>query len=530
MCLAKVDESENMSWDKHRLTPELRNLQREIEVYAKSYGLDFYPTVFEVLNYDELSEIAALGGFPVRYPHWRFGMEYDQLSKGYRYGIQKIYEMVINNDPCYAYLLRCNALVDQKLVMAHVLGHNDFFKNNQYFAHTNRKMMDEMANHGSRVRAIMDREGEDAVESFLDCCMSVENLIDIHSPYRKRQESVYKSGSHGNSKSDESHQGRFRSKSYMDGFINPPDVMKAEAERVRQELSRPKRFPEYAERDVLLFLLEHAPLKSWQHTILEIIRDEAYYFAPQGQTKIMNEGWASYWHSTIMTRHCLDASELIDYAEHHAGTLAMTSDRLNPYKIGIELFRDIEYRWDHGQFGQPWESCNDFKERADWDHGSEPGLGMKKIFEVRRIHNDISFIDEFLTPEFCRRHRLFAFGFNQDSETYAIESREFPKIKEMLLRSLTNFGQPVVRVQDGNYGNRGELYLEHDTSSGIGLRLDFARLTLENLYRLWSRPVHIETIDDERSAVLSYDGQEHRVTPIGPQPPPKAKKEFRREG
>ena len=216
-----------MSWNNHRLTPELQHLQREIEVYAKSYGLDFYPTIFEVLNYDELSEIAALGGFPIRYPHWRFGMEYDQLSKGYRYGLQKIYEMVINNDPCYAYLLRCNAIVDQKLVMAHVYGHNDFFKNNQYFAHTNRKMMDEMANHGSRVRAIVDREGENAVESFLDCCLSVENLIDIHSPYMKshkaaevRQEEL------------ETVPGRLRSKSYMESFINPKDVLEAEAQSV----------------------------------------------------------------------------------------------------------------------------------------------------------------------------------------------------------------------------------------------------------------------------------------------------------
>jgi stage V sporulation protein R len=492
-----------MSWNNRRLTPELQHLQREIEVYAKSYGLDFYPTIFEVLNYDELSEIAALGGFPIRYPHWRFGMEYDQLSKGYRYGLQKIYEMVINNDPCYAYLLRCNAIVDQKLVMAHVYGHNDFFKNNQYFAHTNRKMMDEMANHGSRVRAIIDREGEDAVESFLDCCLSVENLIDIHSPYMKSHKSA-----EVRQEELETVPGRLRSKSYMESFINPKDVLEAEAERARMERDRPRRFPENPQRDVLLFLLENAPLKPWQHTILSMIRDEAYYFAPQGQTKIMNEGWASYWHSTIMTRHCLDASELIDYAEHHAGTMAMTEDRLNPYKIGIELFRDIEYRWDQ----------------------SEPGQGMKKIFEVRRIHNDITFIDEFLTPEFCRQHRLFSFGFNSEAETYEIESREFPKIKEGLLMSLTNFGQPIVRVLDGNYQNRGELYLLHDTDCGIGLRLDFARLTLENLYRLWNRPVHIETVDGERSTLLSYDGQSHHEVPLGPEPAPKPAKLFRRGG
>src|ERR1700741_4157867 len=142
------------------LPANLAAIQEKIEGFARDYGLDFYPTIFELIDSDQLNTVAALGGFPTRYPHWRFGMEYQQLSKGYRYGPQKIYEMVINNDPCYAYLLRCNQLVDQKLVMAHVYGHNDFFKNNICFSRTNRKMMDEMANHGNRIRSYMDRFGE----------------------------------------------------------------------------------------------------------------------------------------------------------------------------------------------------------------------------------------------------------------------------------------------------------------------------------------------------------------------------------
>ena len=121
--------------------------------------MDFYPTIFEYIDADQLNAIAAKGGFPVRYPHWRFGMEYERLSKGYHHGLQKIYEMVINNDPCYAYLMKSNDLVDQKLVMAHVYGHCDFFKNNYWFSQTSRKMMDEMANHGNRIRRHMDEVG-----------------------------------------------------------------------------------------------------------------------------------------------------------------------------------------------------------------------------------------------------------------------------------------------------------------------------------------------------------------------------------
>ena len=126
--------------------------------------------------------MAAYGGFPLRYPHWRFGTEYEQLTKGYAYGLQKIYEMVINNDPCYAYLMNANALIDQKLVMAHVYGHCDFFKNNAWFSQTNRKMMDEMANHGPHP-PLLDRHGVEEVEEFIDACLCIEDLIDIHAPF-----------------------------------------------------------------------------------------------------------------------------------------------------------------------------------------------------------------------------------------------------------------------------------------------------------------------------------------------------------
>ena len=172
------------------LPPHLNDLRREIEGYARGYGLEFYETIFEVVGFDELNMVAAYGGFPNRYPHWRFGMEYEQLSKGYEYGLSKIYELVINNNPSYAYLLESNMDVDQKLVMAHVFGHVDFFKHNFSFAHTNRKMMDEMANHATRVRRIIDKVGIEPVETFIDRALSLENLIDQHAPHfaKKRSE------------------------------------------------------------------------------------------------------------------------------------------------------------------------------------------------------------------------------------------------------------------------------------------------------------------------------------------------------
>ncbi len=502
----------------HDLTPDLRSLQDEIEGYSREYQLDCYETIFQVVDYDELSEIAALGGFPTRYPHWRFGMEYEQLSKGYRYGLQKIYELVINNDPCYAYLLRCNQLVDQKLVMAHVYGHNDFFKNNHWFSQTNRKMMDEMANHGTRIRAFMERFGEDEVESFVDSCLSLENLIDVHAPFIKRREDRdryhFRPADESGEEDEENRPTRFRSKDYMDQFVNPPEAIKADQLRAQtqSQTKKPRGMPDLPERDVLLFLLEYAPLKPWQHDVLAIVRDEAYYFAPQGQTKIMNEGWASYWHSTIMTQKALSPSELIDYADHHSGTMATQPGRLNPYKLGIELFRDIEERWDRGQFGPEYDACEDEEERRRWD--KQLGLGRQKIFEVRRIHNDITFVDTFLTPDFCRKHNLFSYRYNQYGDIYEIESRQFAQIKQRILFGLTNFGRPIIRVHDGNYRNRGELYLKHEPTE-VDLRLDYAQDTMRHLHRLWTRPVHLETVLEGRTTLLSFDGSDHAIRPLG---------------
>ncbi len=499
----------------HRPLPqEIRDIQDDLEAKASEYGLDFFETIFEMVDYEEMSMLAAYGGFPQRYPHWRFGAQFDELVKGYSYGLQKIYEMVINTDPCYAYLLTANELTDQKLVIAHVYGHCDFFKNNAWFSKTNRRMLDQMANHASRINRYIDRYGFEAVEEFIDACLSIEDLIDPYLPHikrsddreQKRRGTLSPAETSDTGEEDERRGGRFPSKGYMDPFINPPDVLEREArakmERDQQrEASRS--FPERPQRDVLLFLLENAPMKEWQHDVLSIIRDEAYYFAPQGQTKIMNEGWASYWHSTIMTTYALTDAEFICYADHHSGTMATSPQRLNPYKLGIELFRDIEERWNKGRFGSEYEQCQDSHVKEKWD--KQLGLGREKIFEVRRIHNDVTFLDTFLTPEFCAKHRMFSFAYNDMTNNYEIASREFEKIKRQLLDNLTNHGRPFIYVEDGNYRNRGELFLRH-RYQGVELRQDYAQATLENLCKIWARPVHIESVVDDEPTILSYDG------------------------
>ncbi|RME50597.1 MAG: SpoVR family protein [Caldilineae bacterium] len=489
-----------------RLTPELQQAWDEIETYARDYGLDFFPIIFEVLDYKTLYEIAALGGFPVRYPHWRFGMEYNQLSKGYTYGLSVIYEMVINTNPSYAYLLEGNEMVTQKMVMAHVTAHVDFFKNNMWFAHTNRKMLDEMANHAARIERLIDRHGYETIEDFIDTCLSLENLIDYHAPYIQRPAAVTEEPVLEEEEEQDVEVVGFQvERNYMRDYINPPEFLEQQRQQRRQAQEKAERFPENPQRDVLLFLLNYAPLKRWQHTILEIIRDEAYYYAPQGMTKIMNEGWASYWHSRIMTEKALTDAEIISFADQHAGVVSTSPGRLNPYKLGLELLRDIEDRWNKGKFGKEYEECDDLQAKRHWD--KQLGLGRQKIFEVRRLYNDVTFIDEFLTPEFVARQKLFAFDYNPHTNHYEIVSREFPAIKKKLLFQLTNFGQPVIEVEDGNYKNRGELYLRH-RHEGVDLRMDYARETLRNLHKIWTRPVHVETVVNGKRRLLSFDGSD----------------------
>jgi stage V sporulation protein R len=881
-----------------RFPAYLRDMQEEIEGYAKAYGLDFFPILYEVLDYKTMNEVAAYGGFPTRYPHWRFGMDYEQLSKSYEWGLSKIYEMVINTNPAYAYLLEGNSLTDQKIVMAHVCAHVDFFKHNYFFSKTNRKMIDGMANHSSRVRRHMSRHGQEVVEDFIDTCLSLENLIDPMSAYIVR--TPKKTTEEEEDQKDKS--GRLRAKGYMESFINPPEYLAAQKKkREDEEKKQKRRFPEQSQRDVLQFLIEHSPLDNWQRDVLEIVSNEAYYFAPQAMTKILNEGWAcigidsliytetglvtmgdlvknevattvfdgestrrvydrniifdhetvalttrrglqlvgsnnhrvllaagtwkrldelvegdvitvsgggdrwpqeyqsihwiepyrttlhdvagtagvevstvirhragrisrhataieaalvsydnpddlamplsvnsrapiripvrvdeqvgaflgylvgdghiskvkrhlgittgdepqavafhnlgkdlfdvtasielddgrwrvllhaehlsdfmieffglthgpsarekkipeqvlkspepvvraflrayfdcdgyagdqgvilstmsdklaeqtqllllnygilsrkrkqadgcwhvhvmgasakvfserigfglerkqkaldeyvanrkwfeaekwedevvslekgradvydisveeshryaaggfinhnSYWHSKILTEKALTAAEVIDYADANSGVLATSPGRLNPYKLGVELLRNIEDRWNRGQFGKEWDDCDSMEQKRNWDRRT--GLGMRRLFEVRKLYNDITFIDEFFTLEFCIEQKFYSFGFSDRSGNWEIMSREFKKVKDQLLRQLTNRGQPVIHVEDGNFENRSELLLRH-IHEGMDLDGAQARDTLRNVAKVWTRPVNLLTKIENKGKIL----------------------------
>jgi stage V sporulation protein R len=504
----------------HTLTPfppELLAAKKQIRAQARSYGLDFFDTIFEMCDYETMNQIAAYGGFPQRYPHWRFGSEYEGLRKRHHYGLGRIYEMVINNDPCYAYLQESNQLVDQKLVIAHVYGHSDFFKNNLWFGQTNRKMMDEMANHSTHVRKHIEKHGYDTVERWMDVCLSIEDLIDPHSMFLNRGPMEQKK----TEPKREEPSGKFKSgKDYMDRWINPPEVIAAEEKKLKDDRAKMRHAtPARPTRDILQYLLDHARMDDWQADCLSIVREEAYYFAPQGMTKVMNEGWASFWHSTLMTKHFLDAKEIIDYADHHSGTVHMPPGNFNPYKIGIELFRDIEDRWNKGKFGKEYEEAENLGEKKKWDKGL--GLGREKIFEVRRVYNDVNFIDEFMTPEFIEKHKFYQYGRDPHTGQLRIVSRDPERIKQTMLYQLTNLGRPFIYVADGNYRNARELYMIHK-HNGLELEIKYAIETLKNVYKVWQRPVHLQAKIDDDMILFSFAGDQPKQQTIHDDLPPPA--------
>ena len=490
----------------------IQQWKEEIEGVVKSAcPLDFFPQEFVVVSWKQLQVILAREGFPKRYEHWRFGQNYESQQVRDTYGLGRTYELVINTDPCVAYLLDSNSVQETRTVMAHVYFHNIFFKHNAYFAATDRRMLDKMGDHADRIKRYQEDHGPQAVEAFLDICLSLDNLIDVHSvALRRAREDVLGPSSLERRPLEPIKPVRFEVPEYLDRYVNPPEVLRAQVDRESKEREkRLKMNPPEPEQDILLFLMKFAPLERWQQDILSMVRDEAYYFAPQRMTKIMNEGWASYWHSKVMTDHLLPRypAETVDYCDFNAGVLQPWGKSINPYRLGVRLLRDIEERWDKGKFGPDWEACRDMEARRLWD--KKLNLGRDEIVRAMLTHNDLTFIYRYLTPEFCAENKLHIRSQDDDGDSF-VSSEEFQAVRSLLVRSLTNLGQPKLSVVNANHGNRGELVIFH-SFDGQELNKGFAKATCQNLSRMWTRPVHVLTKDEGGNEIrLSYDGEKFR--------------------
>lgn len=446
---------------------------------ARDFGLDPFPVRFEVVPAAVMYEFGAYG-LPGRFSHWTHGKAYHQLKTMYDYGLSKIYELVINTNPAYGFLLETNSLLQNKLVAAHVLAHSDFFKHNAYFRETSRQMVEGASVSAARIRQYEFEHGTKEVELFLDAVLSVQEHVDPHqSLHRQRKPRRGEK------------QGREHKRSQDSPYEDLLSLDDLPEDRDEAKDSKPHTEPQ---KDLLLYLAEHSPvLKEWQRDVIHIVRQEMLYFYPQMQTKIMNEGWASFWHARILRDMDLTEGEYLEFASLHSGVLAGSKRRLNPYLLGLKIFEDIEQRWDN-----PTE-----EERERF--GRKGGEGRQKMFEVRELESDVSFIRNYLTKELVEELDLFLYE-EREGQLVVVE-KNWEKIRDMLVNSMTNQGYPYIMVEDGDYHGNMELYLKH-YYDGRPLELGHADKVLQHLYNLWGRPVHMETVIDEKSALLTYDGTE----------------------
>lgn len=479
---------------------EKQELERSIEEIwevALSMGYDPYPIHFEVVPVHVIYELGSYS-LPARFSHWTFGRDYHRQKTSYEYGYSKIYEIVFNTDPCQAFLMDSNSMTSHKLTIAHVIGHCHFFKHNSYFAHTDRKMVEKVRLHRDRIAQYEQEFGWREVENFLDAVMCIEEHFDPTSP-------MIKSGpirSADGRRSDGERTSEFDDLWNLMGKENAPKP-------------RQRKFPEEPEKDLLLFLATYGrDLEPWQRDIIAMVREEMLYFLPQIRTKIMNEGFASLAHERILESYLIKPEEIWEFRRLHSGVLSPSPSRgsINPYYVGFQILKDIERRWNGDiQVGDEPET--------DWLGNQKPrpvGEGWKKVFEVCEEENDVSFLRKYLTDPLVKRLDMYTYKKEEvnGDDMWVIETTDWEEVRDAMVDSMTNFGVPIIKVEDGDYQRRGELYLKH-AFDGKPIDTEYAERVLRAIHKLWGRPVHLETIVEEEPTRLTFDGEENSQETIG---------------
>lgn len=451
------------------LNKQLHYAIDQITEIAKGYGLDFYPMRYEICPPEIIYTFGAYG-MPTRFTHWSFGKQYHKMKLHYDIGLSKIYELVINSNPCYAFLLNSNSLIQNKLIIAHVLAHSDFFKNNYYFSQTRQDMVESMAQTSERIARYEQKYGKEKVEATLDAVISIQEHIDPSIIFT--QQSVTKQ-----------EQGPIKR---VDNY----EDLSEDNQQIIPQSTEPK-IDIDNNKDLLLCIAEHSRfLDDWQRDIVMMLREEMLYFWPQLKTKIMNEGWASYWHQTIMRDLPLTSDETVEFAKLHASVVQPSTTSLNPYYLGLKLFEDIEATYNH-----PTEEMI--------RQGIKPGSGRAKIFEIRELESDISFIRNYATKKFMTKEDMYIF--QKQNEHYVISDQDYEHVKQQLVQQLVNGGFPTILIKDIDYLRNGELYLYHQYE-GTELDVIYLEKVLTYLYTLWGRSIHIETVIEEKSVAFTFDG------------------------
>lgn len=428
---------------------ELKEWNKKIEDKALELGLDFYPQEFEIIGFNEMIGYEAYLGIPSRYPHWSFGKAYEKNKTLYSLNLTGLpYEMVINSNPCLAYLMKENTLLLQILTMAHVYGHNDFFKNNRLFKEGTRakNSLEMFKLDGDIIRGYINTPGigYEKVERILDAAHAIRyNIGRVIGRKEKSQDEIKKS------LIDEYERRLDNRNIFENEEIEPPNLEKIPLEPYD---------------DLVGFIIEYGKLEEWEKNILKVVKRETEYFLPQIETKTMNEGWASYWHYTILKNLNLDENLHFEFLKRHNDVVAPIVGGINPYYIGFKMFQDLEKRY-----------------------------GREKIFEVREIERDASFIRRYLTLDLCEELNLFQYG-KRNFDYYIEEVSDdegWKKIRDNLAFTSGLGGVPYIRVIDLNTKDY-TLTLEH-VYDGRELDIVYAKQTLKYIEALWGRKVRLIT-------------------------------------
>ena len=468
---------------------ELAEWNQRIFALAQSFGLDLFPQEFEICDHEQMLAYMAYSGMPSHYPHWSYGKSYERLKTLYDYGVSGLpYEMVINSSPSVAYLMRDNSLLLQVLTMAHVYGHNDFFKNNFTFKTTRPEYtVETFKAHADRVRQYVEDPsiGMEKVERILDAAHAVSFQCRRNLAIRKE-------------KPEEEQRRR------LEEAAPAPDPFHR-IHRV-QDYSAPDlhKVPLYADEDLLLFIRDHNPhFSEWEKDLLTIAHETAQYFIPQIETKIMNEGWASLWHKRILEALDLPQSMKLEFMVRHNQVLSPTPGSINPYHLGYKTWEDIEKRWDN-------PTAEEIR-----DYGPRPKKGNAKIFEVREVERDASFLRRYLTEELVRELNLVEYR-NRGNEkiiSRVADSDNWKDIKENLIRNVGMGTIPVIKVEDADYNHNRSLLLKH-YHDGRDLHLEYAERTLKHVYELWNREVVLETSINGKKSLLYFSHDKITIKPL----------------
>lgn len=468
---------------------ELEEWNRRIVALAEGFGLDTYPQEFEICDHEQMLAYMVYSGMPSHYPHWSYGKSFEKLKTLYDYGITGLpYEMVINSNPCIAYLMQGNTLLLQVLTMAHVYGHNDFFKNNFTFKPIRAEFtIETFKSHADRVRAYVEDPsiGLERVERVLDAAHAL--ALQCRRDLAIRKETPAE-----------------QQRRLIEEAVPSADPFRSIHRR--QELSEPDlaKVPLYPEEDILIFIRDHNPnFTDWEKDLLTIAHEETRYFIPQIQTKIMNEGWASYWHKRILEALDVPQGMRIEFMVRHTQVLSPTPGSINPYHLGMTLWEDIEKRWD-----QTSPEAVEMQERRKKS-------GREKIFEVREVERDTSFLRRYLTEDLVRELNLFEYQSrgNEKVVTRVADKENWHEIKETLIAGVGMGMVPVIRIENADYNNNRVLFLKH-SHDGRDLQLEYAEKSLHYLHQLWGREVVMESVLNEKKVLLSFSDDKLVIKPL----------------